>query len=226
MSAANDRFDSSVRALRELTAIPVDGQVTRSRVLGQLADGRRRRRNYEIAIVAAIFLLLIPAASVGWIQLKRSIWNSTSVPPHAGSPKRTVLAGRTEPRVDDPVALPERSVAENQPESPSTFAAAPAIAHPSTTPATQRASELDLYARAHELHFHGNDPRAALHLWTRYLDRFPHGRFVPEAQFNRAVCLVRIGDTEAARRLLTQLASSPGSDSPKDQAEKLLAELR
>jgi FimV-like protein len=223
MSAAKDRFESSVRALRELTATPADGRVTRSRVLGQVADRRRRHRNYRIAILAAVLLLLIPAASVGWIQLKRAIGNGTRLPGHAGSPKRTVLAATTKPRLDEPVPV-ESPAIENLPESPSGAEAAPT--HPLAVPAAQRPSEIALYARAHELHFHENDARAALRLWIRYLDRFPQGRFVPEAQFNLAVCLVRIGDAEAARRWLTQLVSSPGSDYPKDQAERLLAELR
>jgi len=224
MSAAKDRFESSVRALRELTAMPVDGRVTRSRVLGQLADRRQRHRNHQIAIVAAIFLLLIPVASVGWIQLKRSIGNGTSVPGRAESPKRTVLATKAKPRLDGPASPPESPVTAHLPERPSAIEAA--TIQRAAVPATQRSSEIDLYARAHELHFHGNDPRAAMQLWTRYLDRFAHGRFVPEAQFNRAVCLVRIGDAAAARRLLTQLASGPGADYPKAQAERLLAELR
>jgi TolA-binding protein len=221
-----DRFESSVRALRELTAVPADGRASRSRILGQMADRKRRHRNYELAIITAIFLLLIPAVSAGWIQLRKSIRTVAGVPGHAGSPRRAASTTEPSPSLHQRTAPLEEPSLANLPERVWISESEPAVAPSATMPAAQRPTELDLYARAHELHFHGNSPRAALQVWTQYVARFPHGRFIPEAQFNRAVCLVQIGDSAAARRLLTQLVRSTGSDHPKEQVERLLAELR
>ena len=75
------------------------------------------------------------------------------------------------------------------------------------------------------MHFHESSPRAALRAWNEYIARFPQGRFLPEAELNRAVCLVRLGDIERAREVLLRLTAASGSEHPKEQAEKLLARL-
>jgi hypothetical protein len=220
-----DRLDLSVRAARELSAAPTDGRASRSRILGELADRRRRHRTYQVTIVATILLLLIPAVSVGWVQLKRSIQTATKVLARIDSKKNTGSA-LAKPQVDALVALDEMPAPRELPEGPVLSKATPALPRATTTLPVHRPSELDLYARAHQMHFHSNAPGPALRLWTRYIERFPHGRFVPEAQFNRAVCLVRMGDSAAARSILEELVYSPGFDHPKQQALRLLAELR
>lgn len=63
-----------------------------------------------------------------------------------------------------------------------------------------------LYAQAHELHFHGGDPAAALAAWDAYLTAEPHGAFAVEARYNRALCLVRLGRLADARRELEPYA--------------------
>lgn len=50
-----------------------------------------------------------------------------------------------------------------------------------------------LYREAHEAHFQAHDSSLALTRWEAYLQTAPQGRFVPEAQYNRAICLVRLG---------------------------------
>jgi TolA-binding protein len=87
-------------------------------------------------------------------------------------------------------------------------------------------SEQDSYGRAHVAHFQSHDFKKALRLWTDYVRRYPHGRFLPEAEFNRAVCFVRLGESTAARQALLKLVSSESPDYPKAQAERLLAEIR
>ena len=82
-----------------------------------------------------------------------------------------------------------------------------------------------MYERAHRTHFHDGSPRAALRGWNEYLASFPRGRFLPEAEFNRAVCLVQLGDIKRAREALLRLTAAGGLDYPRDQAEKLLAKL-
>jgi hypothetical protein len=63
-----------------------------------------------------------------------------------------------------------------------------------------------LYRRAHELHFHGGDPAAALAAWDAYLAAEPDGQFSIEARYNRALLLVRLGRYADARAALAPYA--------------------
>jgi hypothetical protein len=68
-----------------------------------------------------------------------------------------------------------------------------ASASPSTSLAEPSlAAAPDLYRAAHQLHFHGKDPGAALAAWDDYLASSPSGRFAIEARYNRAMSLVRL----------------------------------
>jgi len=69
-------------------------------------------------------------------------------------------------------------------------------------------ADLAHYQQAHRLHFHGGDPAAALRAWDAYLIRYPAGTFAPEARFNRAVCLLRLGRRAEAKGILTPIAES------------------
>jgi hypothetical protein len=63
-----------------------------------------------------------------------------------------------------------------------------------------------LYRTAHELHFHGGDPAAALAAWDAYLAAEPDGRFSVEARYNRAIVLVRLKRYDEARDALAAFA--------------------
>jgi hypothetical protein len=63
-----------------------------------------------------------------------------------------------------------------------------------------------LYARAHELHFVARDREAALRAWDDYLARAPLQVMRIEAEYNRALCLVRLGRNEEALRELAPFA--------------------
>jgi hypothetical protein len=64
-----------------------------------------------------------------------------------------------------------------------------------------------LYAEAHRAHFVDGDPSSALRAWNAYLAAAPEGPFVPEARYNRALTLVRLGRLDEARRALEPFAS-------------------
>jgi hypothetical protein len=85
-----------------------------------------------------------------------------------------------------------------------------------------------LYAQAHALHFHGHDPARALAAWDRYLAVASldiRGGLVLEARYNRAICLVRLGQREEARQALQPFADGRWGDYRRDDAQALLGEL-
>lgn len=89
-------------------------------------------------------------------------------------------------------------------------AEAPHAANMDASDARRRALSADLsdYQRAHSLHFHGGDPAVALNAWNTYLAEHPSGTFAPEARFNRAVCLLRLGRRSEAKGILVPIAGS------------------
>ncbi|UJR87226.1 Hypothetical protein I5071_170 (plasmid) [Sandaracinus amylolyticus] len=97
-------------------------------------------------------------------------------------------------------------------------------------PAADRETELDTrdrqtFAAAHALHFEGADPRLALRAWERYLAEFPAGRFVPEAEWNRALCLLRVGERERVIEALTPFAEGAHGGVRQREAHALLDAL-
>lgn len=110
-------------------------------------------------------------------------------------------------RLPVPVARPTREAppAREAPSAPAGTAsevAASEVAEPA--PPAPRADEV--YALGHRAHFVERDPRAALEAWDAYLALAPLGRYAPEARFNRALDLVRLGRTGEASDALEVLA--------------------
>jgi hypothetical protein len=82
-----------------------------------------------------------------------------------------------------------------------------------------------LFAEAHRLHFIERDPARALAAWERYIAVAPNGRFSPEARYNRALALVRLGRTTEARRELEPFANGTYGSYRRDEARALLDAL-
>jgi len=83
--------------------------------------------------------------------------------------------------------------------------------------------ETPLYKEAHEAHFATRDPARALAAWDAYLAAYPNGRFAPEARYNRALCLFRLGRRDEARDALIPIAKG---EYRKREAQKLLDALQ
>jgi len=212
MNPPHDRFDLGVRALRESTEEPSDGRASRDAILGRLARREQRQRGYKLLGIAAALLLVIPAARAGWNHWKAPLRASAPVPVPPTKPAIALALVESVTRASVPDPMPGPSMSQPSPRQvPQRRASTP--------------SELDLYGRAHRLHFHSESPRAALRAWTVYVELYPGGRFFPEAQFNRAVCLVRIGDLARAREALTQVVEHSPADYQRAQAERLLAQF-
>jgi hypothetical protein len=73
-------------------------------------------------------------------------------------------------------------------------------------PAPEPSEDLLLYKRAHELHFRARNYVAALAAWDAYLARFPGGTLALEAEYNRALSLIRLGRYPEARAALAPFA--------------------
>lgn len=124
-----------------------------------------------------------------------------------------------------------------EPNEPAEAAVSEALEAPEATPGRrQRARrevaesdeeiidvrERELFEQAHRSHFDGGTPSQALRHWDDYLTAYPSGRYVPEARFNRALTLVRLGDFVRARRVLARFASGEYGASRRTQARELL----
>lgn len=88
------------------------------------------------------------------------------------------------------------------------------------------AQELDAYGRAHRLHFVVGDFTGALAGWNAYLGKYPHGTLALEARFNRALCLVRLGQNTRARLELEPFANGSFGSYRRAESQRLIEQLR
>jgi hypothetical protein len=127
--------------------------------------------------------------------------------PPAAAPPPSTLA-RVEKEKDSPPAPPT---------PPTTIAAWPA--------ASASDPNAPLFAEAHRVHFTERDPARAIVAWDRYLSAAPNGRFIPEARYNRAISLVRVGRRDEAHRELQAFASGTYGSYRQREATALLNAL-
>jgi len=100
---------------------------------------------------------------------------------------------------------------------------------PKLEPAPPAASEAEvsaLYRAAHHAQFSGGDPVQTLALWDRYLAAAPNGSLSPEARYNRAITLVRLGRKSEASSALEPFARGDYGAYRQAEANALLSALR
>lgn len=83
-----------------------------------------------------------------------------------------------------------------------------------------------LFAEAHRLHFTERDPARALVAWDRYIAEAPSGRFAPEAHYNRALCLIRLGRRDEAASALEPFVRGAYGSYRRREASELLDALQ
>lgn len=234
----DDLLKAATQALREETADDTAAsRFTRARVMASLHQGKVKRRTrlaFILPLAAclaagtawgaatgrlpAVFHALSRAVSYGGdtpaaptpARLKAGSPSAKPAPP---APERAAVAG--EP-------LPPPAMEEPKP-APKLVTSAKATAAPSSSAAFQDADG-DLYRLAHEAHFGQHDYARALRSWEAYLEAAPRGRFVTEARYNRAICLLRLGRDAEARRALEPFASGK-MGYRQGEAQQLLDEL-
>jgi TolA-binding protein len=105
--------------------------------------------------------------------------------------------------------------------APSTNAPA-VVPSAAASAATQEDPAEALYREAHALHFRGGSPALAVAAWDRYIAAAPRGRFVAEAQYNRALALLRAGRKSEGLSALRPFATGSYGSYRRDEAKQIL----
>jgi TolA-binding protein len=186
-------FETTVRAFRDLTATPADGAATRTRVLARAERSAAQRVSLpRTSLAVAAALVAFSSASAAFTIGAARRWRA---------PAAVALATESTPTAA--VAF------GGQPLRRIPFAADDSGASPDRA-STEAAAEARAYGHAHRAHFVDDAPARALPAWDDYLAAFPRGVFAPEARYNRALCLVRLGRlTEAAGALRAFARETP-----------------
>jgi hypothetical protein len=238
---SKDLLSEATRALRETGEVSeIDARATRARVMGGLHQTRvRRRTRYAFLLpIAATFVAASAwGAASGKAQL---VWASLERMAHISAPTQTPAPSPTHKSTSalPPVPVPQPDLTPTPaPETPSaklahTVPGASAPPHPgdahSTAPLTpQEAADptLALYRVAHTAHFVDHDPARALQAWDAYLAAAPNGAFAPEAHYNRALSLVRLGRNSEARSALEPFANGSYGGYRQAEASALLERI-
>lgn len=231
---SRDLLNEATRALRETEDVSeFEAHATRARVMGGLHQTRVRKRT-RLAFLLPIAATFLAASAWGAAsgQAQRALQRVEQLIGLAASAPKTEthLAPAVAPKplvvdtVSPPALLaptPDRQLASSaaQPSAAHAVPSGSALAGPAVDPA------LSLYRAAHTAHFVDHDPARALAAWDAYLAAAPTGSFAPEAQYNRALSLVRLGRTAEARSALSPFASGAYGAYRQAEASALLERL-
>jgi len=144
-----------------------------------------------------------------------------SEPPALVEPAPGIAAPAVAPPVTPP-ALPPAVPAPPRPHAPAKAPPSVKPPRPATPPPAPQDVD-DVYRAAHRAHFNQQDYARALPLWDRYLELAgPEHVLLPEARFNRAIALYRLGQWAAAKRALEPFAGGEYGRYRRADAERLL----
>ena len=208
-------FQASVRSFRALTATPADGAATRARVLARAGRARSRRaswRRHGMLVVAVMSISV--SASAAWTRFAPA-WRPAPATVLRDVPEDGPGSARRQPLH----LCRTRTIPVAEPDVPSKST-------PTSLDSGSADAEARAYARAHRAHFLDQSPARALAAWTEYLRRYPRGALAPEAQFNRALCLVHLGRFDEATRALQAFAASHRDGYRETDVGRLLGWLR
>ena len=238
---SKDLLAEATHALRETEpASEFEARATRTRIMSGLHQRRIRRRT-RLAFVLPIAASFVAVSARGAVsghasraldRLERFVGISGSAPSSAKPPPRRIAAPR--PSSSETTATeqaqpgPSHSVDPKASLPIAAGAAGPARVTASVGSAgraPQADPALALYRTAHAAHFVDRDPARALAAWDAYLSAAPSGAFVPEARYNRALSLVRLGRSQEARSALEPFAKGAYGSYRQVEASALLERL-
>jgi len=218
------KLDDHVSALRDLGGEVGDGSTTRLRVRRSLEQGHGMRRH--AGILVALMVLLVASASWGFATGKiqklfahepaavpgaviepNAPAKIATAPTPAPVPAPVIEPTPAPPPVIEPAPAPVLDApAPPAPPAPVARPARIAKSAPVVVTALAAPTMSPLYAHAHELYFHGGDYAKALDALDDYLVKEPTGQFVVEAKYNRALCLIHLGQLTDAKLALLPFA--------------------
>jgi hypothetical protein len=185
--------------LRACDGASDDAEATRDRILMSIG---RRARVQRRAMAALAVALVLGTGTLGWAWRSGKIERARVAP--AAAEAVVVVAPAK-------VAPPPRAVVVTSPAPvPAPAPAPPKVARTRRAVVVDRAAAL--YRRAHDLHFRGDDPVAALAAWDAYLAMAKHGELAVEARYNRALALVKLRRFDDARAALAPFAAGSVED--------------
>ena len=243
----DDELVSLARALRETTTGKAPKPDATRAALLRRAPQRANRAVWLMAAAALLMLISVPSAwalYTGYFtpQSERAEPQNPIAVEALRAPR--VVPATPEPPTSEmptaPVELPSVEVPAHEVSthevSTHEVSTHEVPAHEvSTPPATDRrapsrvrpvdAAERATYETAHALHFEARDASGALSAWDAYLARYPAGRFAPEAHYNRALTLVRLGRRDEALDALIPFENGAFGAYRQHEASELRAAL-
>jgi hypothetical protein len=241
-----DELKDAFRAVRERydgEHPQADATLNRALFKARALDRKRRINRWVVLPIAAALCASTAWASVtGHLpkaisSLLETEHQAPSPPPPAPSPPPPHVHAPTPPPSPPPAPEPAAEpVVETPPAAPppapaptpSAVVTAKPVVSASPTP-TVTASANDphaaLFADAHRIHVVEKDPARAVAAWDAYLAAAPTGRFAPEARYNRALSLVRLGRHAEAKKDLEAFASGTFGEYRRAEARALLDAL-
>lgn len=218
-----DVLDEAFAALRaETTASSSDDAARAAATRRQLllaAAAQQRRRSRMLRFVLPLAAAL--AAGTAWAAVTGRLGELVSPSPLPAPSATATLS--PPPWLPEPPASASASPSASPSASASASASAPAPASASASaPSHTDDRETTLYRSAHQAHFVARNPSDALVAWDAYLNAYPSGRFAPEARYNRALMLIRLGRTAEARTALRSFADAPPGSYRQAEARALL----
>jgi TolA-binding protein len=244
---SGDLLREATRALRATDeASELEARATRARVMAGLHQTRVRSRT-RYAFLLPIAATFVAASAWGaasgkaelvWASIVRLAQRSPAEP--AATSARPGIHGIqhapsaiSAPLVPAPLAVPEpapepATLPELRRSAPPSGPAAPPSAPTASAPANAEEladPTLALYRVAHTAHFVAHDPARALAAWDAYLAAAPNGAFAPEAHYNRALSLIRLGRTSEAKSALEPFATGVYGGYRQAEARALLERI-
>jgi len=238
---SRDLLSEATRALRENDeASELEVRATRARVMSGLHQTRVRHRT-RLAFLLPIAATFLAASAWGAANGKALLvfegierLLGASENSHAAVPAHSARSANPpgNSTVTAPAAAPDGVTsealdrdAEQAPSEPAPASAGRAVPSASSSSSAADDPTLALYRAAHTAHFVAHDPTRALAAWDAYLAAAPNGSFAPEARYNRALSLIRLGRNSEAESALAPFANGSYGAYRQSEARALLEQL-